>query len=100
MESRIIFEMTKKDFREAIEAELRRLSDESILNKFSTTWVTTRTAAEILDVHPDSIRKYAKTGALEHEMRGARQVFNLKYLLGVDFKKLKRFDWDDRFGDN
>lgn len=65
----IVYQMPREAMLEVIREAQASQIEENFLAPFTTTIVCARTAAEILDVHYNTVLDYAKNGTLQSEPR-------------------------------
>ncbi len=73
-----------------LEEKLEKLAEKSVLARFEDRLVSADTAAEILDVHRDTLLSYARAGIIECQHQGKLWKFQLSYILTVNMHDIKK----------
>lgn len=90
MKQQTILQLEAADFEKVIEEKLTMITEKSVLARFEDRLVSADTAAEILDVHRDTLLSYAKAGIIECQHIGKLWKFQLSYILTVNMHDIKK----------
>lgn len=90
MKSQTILQLDEADLDQVLERKLAGLTEKSVLARFEDRLVSADTAAEILDVHRDTLIGYARAGIIECQHSGKLWKFQLSYILTVNMHDIKK----------
>lgn len=92
MQSEITYKINQKDFEQVLEQKLTSIQKESLLNRYKHIFISTSAAAELLEIHRETVLKYAKAKLIPHQKNGPNYKFCLAHILDLDFQELKRIN--------
>lgn len=90
MQSITILQLNEADLDKKLDEKLEKLAEKSVLARFEDRLVSADTAAEILDVHRDTLIGYARAGIIECQHIGKLWKFQLSYILKVNMHDIKK----------
>lgn len=90
MKAQTILQLDEADLDKVLAEKLAAITEKSVLARFEDRLVSADTAAEILDVHRDTLIGYARAGIIECQHIGKLWKFQLSYILTVNMHDIKK----------
>ena len=90
MKTQVILQLDEADLDKKLDEKLEKLAQKSVLARFEDRIISANAAAEILDVHRDTLISYARAGIIECQHTGKLWRFQLSYILTINMHELKK----------